>query len=90
MTGEAKTIVFEKGYGVSIGDFEDTIAIDRFIESKIGRPLEVTDRRTSLTLRGGNVFGLNRETRESLDSAIDESMKAVDAQIARIEQGSKY
>jgi len=80
-----KTLIFEEECGVSIDDFEDIAQIDKFVEKRLGRPLEVTDRRTSLTLRGGNVFRLNRETRESLEAAVNASMKAVEAQRARLQ-----
>lgn len=85
MINETKTIIFEKQYGVSIDDFEDTIAVDKFIEAQIGRPLEVTDRRTSLTIRGGHIFGVSKKmTRESLERDVDESMIAIEAQRVRI------
>jgi len=79
-----KTLIFEEECGVSIEDFEDITQIDEFMEKKLGRPLEVTDRRTSLTMRGGNVFKVSRESRESLEAAIDASMKAVEAQRKRL------
>lgn len=79
-----KTLLFEEEYGVSIDDFEDIAQIDEFLEKKIGRSLEVADRRTSITQRGGNVFRVSRETEGSLESAISESMKAVEAQRARL------
>lgn len=85
MINETKTIIFEKQYGVSIDDFEDTIAVDKFIEAQIGRPLEVTDCRTSLTIRGGHIFGVSKKmTRESLERDVDESMIAIEAQRVRI------
>ena len=84
MSKEMKTIIFEKEYGVSIDDFEDTIAVDRFIESKIGRQLEVTDGRTTFTMRGGNVFKVTDRTRESLDASIEKSFAALDAQSKRL------
>ena len=59
-----RTLIFEERYGVSIDDFEDILQIDQFIEEKLGRPLKITDRRTSFTMRGGSVLkirGIDRE-----------------------------
>ena len=82
---QMRTLVFEKEYGVSIDDFEDITQIDRFIEEKLGHPLTVTDRRTSFTMRGGNVFRVRDVTREHLEKEIDESIKEVEAQEARLQ-----
>jgi len=81
-----KTLLFEEKYGVSIDDFEDTVAIDRFIEAQIGRPLEVNDRRTTFTLRGGNIFKVSNRTRESMDASISKSFDAVKAQMKRLDR----
>jgi predicted RNA-binding Zn ribbon-like protein len=81
-----KTMVFEEQYDVSIDDFEDTAAIDRFIESKTGRSLEVNDRRTTFTLRGGNVFRASNRSRESVDASISKSFDAMKAQRKRLLQ----
>ncbi len=86
MNNKNKTIIFEREYGVSIDDFEDTMAIDRFIESKIGRPLKITDRRNSFTMRGGNVFRSSDMTKEELEKNVDESIKAIRAQRDRLEK----
>ena len=86
---ESKTIVFEEMYNVSIDDFEDTIAVDKFIESKIGRPLKVTDSRTPLTMRGGNVFPVVNRSREDLEASTDRSFEAVKAQSERLKKAEK-
>lgn len=67
-----KTIIFEKVCGVSIDDFKDTIAVDRFIESRIGRRLAITGP------------GINDRTRESLDASMQKSFIALDAQCERL------
>jgi len=81
---EHKTIIFEEKYGVSIDDFEDAVAIDKFIEKRIGRPLEVNDGRSTFTMRGGNVFKVTNRTRDSLDSSIARSIEVMKAQGSRL------
>jgi len=56
MTNERKTILFEEKYGVSIDDFDSIGEIDRFIESKIGGPLGITNHRTPSAMCDDNVF----------------------------------
>jgi len=86
MAEETKTIIFEKKYGVSIDDFEDTKKIDAFIESKIGRPLAVKKRQTALTARGGNVFRVSNKSSESIDASFSKSADNMIAQIERLSQ----
>jgi hypothetical protein len=80
-----KTLLFEKECDVSIDDFEDIVQIDRFLEKRLGHPLKVTDRRTSLTMRGGHVLGTSSESREELESAISSEIKALEAQRVRLQ-----
>ena len=69
----SKTVIFEKKYGVNINDFSTIEEIDKFIEEKKGKKLELI----KLDDRGiahsrGNVFELRKY---DINRILDETLK---------------
>jgi len=67
----AKTVIFEKKYGVDLRDFRTTEQIDEYMKDKLGRDLEVKRIESGVVTHRGNVFPLRHYDIEKLcDNAL--------------------
>ena len=68
-----KTLIFEEKYGVNMNDFSTTEEIDKVIEEKIGRKLQITKLDDhGIAHSRGNVFKLRQY---DIDRRFDETLK---------------
>jgi hypothetical protein len=71
--GMTKTVIFEKKYGVNVGDLSTTEEIDEIIEEKIGRKLQIIKLDDhGIVHSRGNVFKLREY---DIDRMFDEAIK---------------
>jgi hypothetical protein len=56
MIGHKKTVIFEQKYGADIKKFSTTEQVDDFIESRLGRKLQVKVHEGNVVSRRGCIF----------------------------------
>ena len=68
-----KTVIFEERYGVNVNDFSSTDEIDKVIEKKIGRKLQIINLDDhGISHSRGSVFKLRKY---DIDHMFDETVK---------------
>ncbi|MBE9592888.1 MAG: hypothetical protein IMF19_05355 [Proteobacteria bacterium] len=68
-----KTVIFEERYGVNVNDFSSTDEIDKVIEKKIGRKLQIINLDDhGISHSRGSVFKLRKY---DIDYMFDETVK---------------
>jgi len=68
-----KTVIFEERYGVNVNDFSSTDEIDKVIEKKIGRKLQIiTLDDHGISHSRGSVFKLRNY---DIDHMLDETVE---------------
>ena len=68
MLERKKTVIFEDKYGTDIKKYNTTEQVDAFIESKIGRKLNVKRVETNVVTRRGSILPIKRH---DIDKKLD-------------------
>ena len=71
MLRRKKTVIFEDMYGTDIKKYNTTAQIDTFIESKLGRTLNVKRVETNVVARRGSILPTKRyDINKKLDAVL--------------------
>lgn len=71
MLERKKTVIFEDKYGTDITKYNTTEQVDAFIESKLGRKLNVKRVETNVVTRRGSILPIKRrDINEKLDALL--------------------
>lgn len=73
VVGMGKTVIFEEKYSVDVRDFSSTEEIDKVVEDKIGRKLQIVELEDhGIVHSRGNIFKLKKY---DIDRLFEETIK---------------